>query len=45
MQPEEHETAQGRILKCTGEIGWTFVLHEDVPLGESAVSGWARVKT
>ena len=41
----KNKTVQARILKYAGEIGWTFELHEDVPLGERVVSGWTRVKT
>ena len=44
-KPSEHKTLQARILKNAEKLGWTFELHEDVPLGEWAVSGWARVKT
>ena len=41
----EHKTVQARNLKYAEEFGWTFVPHEDVPLGERAVFGWARVMT
>lgn len=43
-KPSEHKTLQARILKYAEEIGWTFVPHEDVPVGERVMFGWARVK-